>query len=117
MPVGTQITLCIGAANRDPDAFVEPNKLDIGRSPNRHLAFGSGIHQCAAWVSRDSRRQSRLDALLIDFLRTRYRPPRRAAAELDFAVSCECLASSIAGKLYPKICSWMYDFGLAAREQ
>jgi cytochrome P450 len=47
MPVGTQITLCIGAANRDPDAFVEPNRLDIARSPNRHLAFGSGIHQCA----------------------------------------------------------------------
>jgi cytochrome P450 len=47
MPVGTQITLCVGAANRDPDAFVEPNRLDIGRSPNRHLAFGSGIHQCA----------------------------------------------------------------------
>jgi cytochrome P450 len=47
MPVGTQITLCIGAANRDPDAFIEPDKLDIGRSPNRHLAFGSGIHICA----------------------------------------------------------------------
>jgi hypothetical protein len=47
MPAGTPITLCIGAANRDPDAFVEPNRLDIGRSPNRHLAFGSGIHQCA----------------------------------------------------------------------
>jgi cytochrome P450 len=47
MPAGTQITLGIGAANRDPDAFVEPNRLDIGRSPNRHLAFGSGIHQCA----------------------------------------------------------------------
>ena len=47
MPAGTSITLCIGAANRDPDAFVEPARLDIGRSPNRHLAFGSGIHQCA----------------------------------------------------------------------
>ena len=47
MPAGTQITLCIGAANRDPDEFVEPDTLDIGRSPNRHLAFGSGIHQCA----------------------------------------------------------------------
>ncbi|MEO7336372.1 MAG: cytochrome P450 [Caldimonas sp.] len=43
---GTQVTLCIGAANRDPDAFVEPERLDVGRSPNRHLAFGSGIHQC-----------------------------------------------------------------------
>jgi len=47
MPAATPITLCIGAANRDPDTFVEPNRLDIGRSPNRHLAFGSGIHQCA----------------------------------------------------------------------
>lgn len=47
MPAGTQITLCIGAANRDPVVFAEPHRLDIGRSPNRHLAFGSGIHQCA----------------------------------------------------------------------
>jgi len=47
MPAGTQITLCIGAANRDPDAFADPHRLDIGRTPNRHLAFGSGIHQCA----------------------------------------------------------------------
>jgi cytochrome P450 len=44
---GTQITLCIGAANRDPAVFAEPHKLDIARAPNRHLAFGSGIHQCA----------------------------------------------------------------------
>jgi len=47
MPRGTQITLCIGAANRDPAQFPEPDRLDIGRSPNRHLAFGSGPHQCA----------------------------------------------------------------------
>jgi len=47
IPAGTGITLCIGAANRDPEQFAEPDRLDIGRDPNRHLAFGFGIHQCA----------------------------------------------------------------------
>jgi cytochrome P450 len=44
---GTPVTLCIGAANRDPAQFAEPDRLDIGREPNRHLAFGLGVHQCA----------------------------------------------------------------------
>jgi cytochrome P450 len=47
MPAGTFVTLCIGAANRDPSQFTEPEDLDIGRTPNRHLAFATGPHQCA----------------------------------------------------------------------
>jgi cytochrome P450 len=47
LPSGTPVTLCIGAANRDPAQFIEPERLDIARTPNRHLAFGTGAHQCA----------------------------------------------------------------------
>jgi cytochrome P450 len=44
---GTPVTLCIGGANRDPAQFPDPERFDIGRTPNRHLAFATGPHQCA----------------------------------------------------------------------
>ena len=44
---GSLLTLCIGAANRDPAQFDQPNELQLERQNNRHLAFGLGIHQCA----------------------------------------------------------------------
>lgn len=43
---GEQVCLLLGAANRDPDVFTDPETLDISRIPNRHLAFGHGIHHC-----------------------------------------------------------------------
>lgn len=46
VPKGTLITLCIGAANRDPAQFEQPDIFDISRAPNRHLAFASGPHAC-----------------------------------------------------------------------
>jgi cytochrome P450 len=47
LPARASLTLCIGAANRDPAQFPDPDVLDVRRSPNRHLGFASGPHQCA----------------------------------------------------------------------
>ncbi|MBK6008565.1 cytochrome P450 [Ramlibacter ginsenosidimutans] len=47
LPEGALVTLCIGAANRDPAVFANPEMLDLRRENNRHLAFGFGVHQCA----------------------------------------------------------------------
>lgn len=43
---GDSVLAVIGAANRDPSVFSEPHRLDLGRDPNPHLAFGRGIHYC-----------------------------------------------------------------------
>lgn len=47
LPEGALVTLCIGAANRDPAVFSQHDMPDLLRDPNRHLAFGLGVHQCA----------------------------------------------------------------------
>jgi len=47
MADGTYVHIGIGAANRDPAQFPDPDRLDLRRQPNRHLAFGTGIHACA----------------------------------------------------------------------
>ena len=47
IPAGSYVHIGIGAANRDPAQFRDPDRLDIRRQPNRHLAFATGIHACA----------------------------------------------------------------------
>jgi cytochrome P450 len=46
IPKGELVMPFIGAADRDPAQFPNPDRLDLGRTDNRHIAFGWGIHFC-----------------------------------------------------------------------
>ncbi|MDI1483794.1 cytochrome P450 [Polyangium sp. y55x31] len=46
IPAGKFVLVLLGAANRDPKQFYEPDTFDVGRDPNPHIAFGHGIHFC-----------------------------------------------------------------------
>ena len=66
-PAGKIVLAIIGSANRDPRVFAEPDRFDILRQPNPHLAFGHGIHFClGAALSRLEARIA-LEGLLARF--------------------------------------------------
>jgi cytochrome P450 len=46
IPRGEQVVVLLGSANRDPDAFTDPELLDLARGDNHHFSFGHGSHFC-----------------------------------------------------------------------
>jgi len=69
MAAGSYVHICIGAANRDPEHFPDPDRLDIRREPNRHLAFATGIHACAGMSLARMEAQVAIGRLLRRFAR------------------------------------------------
>jgi cytochrome P450 len=69
LAAGTYVHIGIGAANRDPAQFPDPDRLDIRRAPNRHLAFGTGIHACAGMSLARMEAQMAIGRLLQRFRR------------------------------------------------
>jgi cytochrome P450 len=75
---GEKVAALLGAAARDPAVFAEPDRLDVGRSPNPHLGFGAGIHYCVGAPLARVEIAAALEALLTRLPRLRLAgEPRR----------------------------------------
>src|SRR5262249_54001284 len=84
---GDLLYLSLGAANRDPDVFPEPDRFDLARSDNRHLAFGAGAHLCLGRPLAGRELEVPQGRLVRRRPRLRFdeqRPPRRRTDSLVF---------------------------------
>lgn len=74
---GEMVIAVLAAADRDPARFTDPDRLDVTRTPNRHLAFGRGAHMCLGAPLARVEGQVALTALLARM------PDLRPAVDLD----------------------------------
>ncbi len=60
IPRGERVFVALASADRDESQFENPDELDLGREPNRHVAFGLGVHYCVAhpWLASRARSRS-----------------------------------------------------------
>ncbi len=83
---GQLVSPWLGAANRDPEQFPDAEDFMIGRTPNRHVAFGHGIHFCVGAPL------SRLEAkIALDMLLKRFKDIKR-----DRSVALQCIPAASA---------------------
>jgi cytochrome P450 PksS len=64
IPRGELVVAVLASANRDPTRFAQPDELDLGRKPNRHLAFGQGSHFCVGAMLARMEAQLAFEGLL-----------------------------------------------------
>jgi cytochrome P450 len=84
---GELVYLALGAANRDPEVFAEPDQFHVDRADNRHLAFGSGRHVCLGMTLARRELEASLGRMVQRMPRLRFdedRPMRRRADSLVF---------------------------------
>jgi cytochrome P450 len=75
IPAGTFALMIVAAANRDPAQFKDPEKFDITRDPNDHVAFGEGIHFCIGAPLARMEARIAFEAMLERFPRLRLKDP------------------------------------------